>query len=368
MPKVSGKVNWDARCVADSMPVLTLADIVAVVPQDSSARDDAGQEGALPHRRVTANMLVSYNLAYFRKACGLTQKQLGASLGGWSEASVSVAERGWDGRRIRKFDADEMTRIAAVLGVPIVALLLPPEDAGTAVDYFFDAGADRLLILDGMLREVLPPYEGDTPAMAAFRERVLALGGSSFPRPGPAEAEQVIAQAKADADAVLAEADREAERRIEAATEHAEALVRDARLRADLTSRHGPGGEQAAELIVQARHEADETLGRARREADDILTKARRQSEQITSDARARAENLERDARERHRQALDSLVQSRQELEQRIDDLRAFERGYRSGLMAYLDSLRDGLLAGAAYDQEAALPPVPEDSTAGDGP
>jgi transcriptional regulator with XRE-family HTH domain len=189
--------------------------MVANVPGESAAREGAGQQpaghaaGALPHRRVTANMLVSYNLAHFRKAAGLTQKQLGAALGGWSEASVSVAERGWDGRRIRKFDADEITRIAVVLGIPAFALLLPPEDAGTAVDYLFDVGADRLIVLEGILREVLPAYEGDTPAMAAFRERVLALGTTGFAEPGITEARQIVADARARAESL----DRDAQER-----------------------------------------------------------------------------------------------------------------------------------------------------------
>ena len=106
--------------------------------------------------------------------------------------------------------------------------------------------------------------------------------------------------------------------------------------------------QTADQAIAEARREADETLGRARREADDILTKARRQSEQITSDARARAESLERDAQERHRQAMGSLVQSREELERRVDDLRAFEREYRSRLKAYLEGQLRDLEAGAA--------------------
>jgi len=100
--------------------------------------------------------------------------------------------------------------------------------------------------------------------------------------------------------------------------------------------------QTADQAIADARREADETLNRARREADDVLTKARRQAEQITGDARARAESLERDAQERHRQAMGSLVQSREELERRVDDLRAFEREYRSRLKAYLEGqLRD---------------------------
>ena len=105
--------------------------------------------------------------------------------------------------------------------------------------------------------------------------------------------------------------------------------------------------QTADQAIADARREADETLGRARREADEILGKARRQAEQITSDARARAESLERDAQERHRQAMGSLVQQREELERRVDDLRAFEREYRSRLKAYLEGQLRDLEAGS---------------------
>ena len=106
--------------------------------------------------------------------------------------------------------------------------------------------------------------------------------------------------------------------------------------------------QTADQAIADARREADETLGRARREADDILNKARRQAEQITGDARARAESLERDAQERHRQAMGSLVKQREELERRVDDLRAFEREYRSRFKAYLEGLLRDLEAGAS--------------------
>ena len=112
--------------------------------------------------------------------------------------------------------------------------------------------------------------------------------------------------------------------------------------------------QTADQAIADARREADETLGRARREADEVLTKARRQAEQITGDARARAESLERDAQERHRQAMGSLVQSREELERRVDDLRAFEREYRSRLKAYLEGqLRD---LGGRRDRQRHVP------------
>ena len=115
--------------------------------------------------------------------------------------------------------------------------------------------------------------------------------------------------------------------------------------------------QTADQAIADARREADETLNRARREADDVLTKARRQAEQITGDARARAESLERDAQERHRQAMGSLVQQREELERRVDDLRAFEREYRSRLKAYLEGQLRDLEAGVT--DSGTFPAIP---------
>jgi DivIVA domain-containing protein len=130
--------------------------------------------------------------------------------------------------------------------------------------------------------------------------------------------------------------------------------------------------QTADQAIADARREADETLGRARREADEVLTKARRQAEQITGDARARAESLERDAQERHRQAMGSLVQSREELERRVDDLRAFEREYRSRLKAYLEGQLRDLEAGVTDSgtfpaMPPAAPPAPPQLPAGIG-
>jgi DivIVA domain-containing protein len=105
--------------------------------------------------------------------------------------------------------------------------------------------------------------------------------------------------------------------------------------------------QTADQAVADARREANETLTRARREADEILGKARRQAEQTAQDARAFAEGLERDAQERHRQAMGSLVEQRDELERRIDDLRVFEGEYRSRLRAYLEGQLRDLAAGS---------------------
>ncbi|MBC6462885.1 DivIVA domain-containing protein [Actinomadura sp. HBU206391] len=118
--------------------------------------------------------------------------------------------------------------------------------------------------------------------------------------------------------------------------------------------------QTADQAIADARREADETLGRARREAEEILGKARRQADQVVSEARSRAEALDRDAQERHRQVMGSLVQQREELEREVDNLRAFEREYRSRLKAYLEGqLRE---LDASTNDSGAFPTGPNPS------
>lgn len=231
----------------------------------------------MPTRRVTVNQLVAFNIAWFRKAAGLTQDELGERLGGWSAASVSAAERSWDGKRVRKFNTDEIVGAAVVLGVPVVALLLPPPDAGTAVDYTFTAGPASVhpMGADALLGHLFPVTGGaNSPPMRAFDERVIALGASGLLSP--------------------------------------------------------------------------------------VVARAQLQAEQITSDARARAESLERDKQERHRQAMGSLIPEREELERRVNELRAFEREYHRRLIAFHEAQLYELKARGEFQ----LPPV-QDPDAG---
>ena len=127
--------------------------------------------------------MVAFNLASFRKVAGLTQEELGRRLGGWSAASVSAAERSWDGKRIRQFDADEIVGFAEVLDVPVIAMFLPPPDAGTQVEYSFAAGSIPVPLLSAsvLLVRLFPTiYLTGSPTMRAFGERVTALGASGL--------------------------------------------------------------------------------------------------------------------------------------------------------------------------------------------
>lgn len=110
----------------------------------------------------TVNQVVAWNIARWRKQAGLTQEELGRRLG-WSNASVSAAERSWDGKRVREFDADTLLALSSALGVPLIALLLPPP------------GTDGPAMAE-LFARLLPETPDDSRVMEAYR---AALAGAA---------------------------------------------------------------------------------------------------------------------------------------------------------------------------------------------
>ncbi len=104
----------------------------------------------------------------------------------------------------------------------------------------------------------------------------------------------------------------------------------------------GDGEQQALRVLMMAQRTADDHVNDARREADKLLSEARTKAEEVTRDARAKADALERDARQRHQEAMGGLDAKRTALQKHIEELKQFEREYRTRLKAYLESqLRD---------------------------
>lgn len=102
------------------------------------------------------------------------------------------------------------------------------------------------------------------------------------------------------------------------------------------------GEQQALRVLMMAQRTADDHVNDARREADKLLSDARNKAEELTRDARGKAEALERDARQRHQEAMGGLDAKRSALQKHIEELKQFEREYRTRLKAYLESqLRD---------------------------
>jgi DivIVA domain-containing protein len=114
------------------------------------------------------------------------------------------------------------------------------------------------------------------------------------------------------------------------------------------------GEQQALRVLMMAQRTADDHVNDARREADKLLSDARSKAEEVTREARAKADALERDARQRHQEAMGGLETKRTALQKHIEELKQFEREYRTRLKAYLESqLRD--LDGRGQGLEAEM-------------
>jgi DivIVA domain-containing protein len=133
----------------------------------------------------------------------------------------------------------------------------------------------------------------------------------------------------------------------------------------------GPPAEAAAKVLALAQRTADELVGDAKSEADRLLSDARQRAEKIDaeikakvskieSDARQKAEALEREAAQRKQDVFGALEAECAQLERRRDELRDFEREYRSRLKAYLQSELRKLETGAVDEV-----PVPVGAGAG---
>jgi DivIVA domain-containing protein len=105
----------------------------------------------------------------------------------------------------------------------------------------------------------------------------------------------------------------------------------------------GPAdGEPPLRVLMMARRTADHHIADARREAEKLLSDARSTADRITGEAWAKADALEREARQRHQEAIRAVDANRTAALNRLEELRGFQREYRSQLRAHVESqLRD---------------------------
>ncbi|MFN2518776.1 MAG: DivIVA domain-containing protein, partial [Jatrophihabitantaceae bacterium] len=179
---------------------------------------------------------------------------------------------------------------------------------------------------------------------------------------GPSENEQRLARENAEVKAQLQQLEqrlRQAQAAAQAAqaAQAAEAPATTGPQAAAPQASMGAGssdGEQALSVLMTAQRTANEHIADARREADKLLLDARSKADELTREARNKAEALEREARMRHQEAMGGLDAKRLALQKHIEELKAFEREYRTRLKAYLESqLRDLDSRGASSETEA---------------
>jgi DivIVA domain-containing protein len=91
------------------------------------------------------------------------------------------------------------------------------------------------------------------------------------------------------------------------------------------------------EPAAQGPEAAAGMLALAQKLHDEYVRNGEQTRDRIVGEAREHSSRLMREAEEKQRQTLGSLEQERSLLERKIDELRAFEREYRSRLKSYLE-------------------------------
>ena len=78
---------------------------------------------------------------------------------------------------------------------------------------------------------------------------------------------------------------------------------------------------------------------------DDYVRSGQEEGERLVNEARTEGERIVREAQETSARTLGQLEQERSLLERKIDELRQFERDYRTRLQSYLETLLGDLNA-----------------------
>lgn len=166
------------------------------------------------------------------------------------------------------------------------------------------------------LRKKLAEGGSGTPASSAVAAPVVEKV------PAPVKAEKDETRAKAEAEAKAAEAKKKA-------PEPATALAAVPAAAAPAVA--NPTAESAAGLLAMAQQMHDKHVADGQQQKDKII-----------AEAQIEASSLVNDAQEKSRKILGALEQQRSVLERKVEQLRGFERDYRSRLKAYIEGqLRD---------------------------
>jgi DivIVA domain-containing protein len=203
----------------------------------------------------------------------------------------------------RGYDEDEVDAFLDVVGAELARLIQENSGLRDQVEKVRAARVNKGL----RLRPLEPPRLVIAP-VPPMREQTSPGGDHNV------RAARVLGLAQEMADRVTGEAKAEAD-----------GMLGDARVRAE-------------ELLCGARAKADGMVTEARTRAETMLNDARTKAVTVDRQSQDKAASLERDAARKHAEIIGSLSQEKSSLEKKLDELRTFEREYRTRLTTYLDS------------------------------
>jgi len=163
-------------------------------------------------------------------------------------------------------------------------------------------------------------------------------------------ADRLSSEAKSEADALTGSAKSSSERMVAEATASSQQMVADATAKSE-------------QMVNDARSRSEQMTGDAKAKSEAALTDARTRAETMQRQAKEKAEALQADAERKHTELMSTINTQRTQLEKKIEELRTFEREYRTRLKSYLEAQLqelgqrgsaapgDGVRAGASTGQ-----------------
>ena len=128
----------------------------------------------------------------------------------------------------------------------------------------------------------------------------------------------------------------------------------------------------ADEVVTEAIQEAEQIVGAARTEAERVEAETKSKADKLEQEARARAQNLDSEVEGKRREMLGDLEREKRRLDTEVEDLRGFEREYRSRLKSYfteqLQSLEGSGEGGQLPNSGDSTAPKRLKSVSDDGP
>ena len=118
------------------------------------------------------------------------------------------------------------------------------------------------------------------------------------------------------------------------AQETAERLTGDAAAEAEAT--RSTAKAESEKLVGDAQSEANRLVSEAQNKSDGMVNEATAKAEALERDSRIRADAMDREAQGKYSQVMSQLTEQRTTLEKKIDDLRVYEREYRSRLKSWI--------------------------------
>ena len=233
------------------------------------------------------------------------------------------------------------------------------------VDQFLDeveAELDRMVAENNDLRAKLAAAQdghagngaiampaGKVPEMA--EEKVAEKPADTVePEPEPEKVAEVPAAVTAPREEIkvvtAAEASGAALRLLELATNNADAVVAEAK-------------EEAVQIVDTARTDAQRLEAETKANAEQLESETKARTDKLEEEARNRAGNLDSETEAKRSELLGDMQREKARLDGEVENLRAFEREYRSRLQSYftqqlqsLDSSGEDLDGSVASDTD----------------